>query len=133
MDVIVPLAVTLFRLVQPLKVLEGISVTEAGSSTLTREVQSEKRLPSVMFNPSGRVIDVRAAAPLKAAGLLILFRVEGRFISERESQPCVMEFAEISSTPSQKVTDWSLSIFWKLPPKFLIEPGMINSVRFGNL
>ena len=61
-DVIVPLAVTLFKLVQPLKILDGISVIEAGSSILVKEVQFENRLPSSTTSPSGKVIPARAVA-----------------------------------------------------------------------
>ena len=85
-DVRIPLVVTLCRLVQPLKVLEGISVIEAGSSTLAKAVQPANRLPSATTSPSGREMLVKAVALLKAPGCVMRLRVEGRFTSDRELQ-----------------------------------------------
>ena len=103
-EVMVPLAITLCKLVQPLKVLEGISVIEAGSTTLVRAVQSENKLPPVITSPSGREMLVKEMAPLKTAGAVMRLRVEGKFTTARESQLRTMELPESSSTPSSKVS-----------------------------
>ena len=130
-------AFTAVRDVQSENIPWGISVMDAGSVISVRDVSPEK-CPSVLeakVNPSGRLIVVRAGASLNAEFAEISFMLSGKCMAVNAVQldTILPALWPISSTPSSNVIDARFSMFWKLALNTVTEPGMVISVRLGNL
>ena len=109
--IVVTLAVTVFRLVQPANILSLIFVIEAGSSISCRFVHPLKVEPSLISIPSGRVFSISSGrvivvnfvASLNVAVPLSFFKLRGNWMVVRLEQPETIESPLISLTPSSKV------------------------------